>query len=173
MLPCSAPVLTPPDLRSLGMPPANRPPSCGADAMALSPVSLLLRALFPGPGGARPGGAGGLPIPGTGGAPAMGAALDASLGLPTMGEERSLTWVTFLSLAPLPMSDSSAPCALSVAVTSRKRHRRTYPPCSGWRFCSWGFHSRHWRGWWWPSSTPSHGRHRRRWRRRRHLGGAS
>jgi hypothetical protein len=118
---CSAPVLTPPDFLSFGIPPANNPANCGADAMALSPppVSLLLRARFPPPGtggASPPGGAGGLPIPGTGGAPDMAGALGPSDTLPTMGEDRSLICVTFLSLAPLPMSDSSAPCAM-LAVT--------------------------------------------------------
>jgi hypothetical protein len=118
---CSAPVLTPPDFLSFGMPPANKPPSCGADAIELSPppVSLLLLARFPPPGagGTSPGGAGALPMPGTGGAPPIGGALGPSLTLPTVGADRSLTTVTFFSLAPLPMSDSSAPCAmLAVAV---------------------------------------------------------
>lgn len=87
--------------------------------MALSPppVSLLLRALFPpGAGGASPGGAGGLPIPGTGGAPPMAGALGPSLTLPTMGADRSLICVTFLSLAPLLMSPNSAPCDMSVVA---------------------------------------------------------
>jgi len=124
-LPWSAPVLTPPDFLSLGMPPANSPASCGAAAMVLSPppVSLLLLALFPaGVGGARPGGCGGLPIPGTGGAEAMGGALGPSLTLPTMGAERSLTTVTFLSRAPLPMSDSRAPYDMSVLPCTCARH---------------------------------------------------
>lgn len=86
----SAPVFTPPDFLSFGIPPANRPPSCGAppDIAGLSaapspPVSLLLLAR-PGIGGARPdGGAGGLPIPGTGGAPPIGGPLGPSETLPT------------------------------------------------------------------------------------------
>jgi hypothetical protein len=115
-LPWSAPVLTPPDFLSFGMPPAKSPPNCGAEAIALSPVSLLLLARFPPPGagGASPGGAGGRPIPGTGGAPPMAGA--ASFTLPTMGAERSLTCVTFLSRAPFPMSDSSAPCDMLAAA---------------------------------------------------------
>jgi hypothetical protein len=48
----------------------------------------------------------------------MGAAF--SLTPPTIGEDLSLIWVTFLSLAPLPMSDSSAPCDVSRAPS--------YPP---------------------------------------------
>lgn len=116
----SAPVFTPPDFLNFGMPPANKPPSCGADAIALSPpVSLLLRALFPDDGGASPGGAGGRPIPGTGGADPMGGALGPSETLPTIGADRSFICVTFLSLAPLPMSDSRAPCqVLAIALYS-------------------------------------------------------
>jgi hypothetical protein len=101
-----APVLIPPDFLSLGMPPANSPPNCGAADSILPPAgplacpwSLLLRALF---------GAGGL-SPGTGGAPIGGPALFVGL-LLTIGAERSLICVTFLSLAPLLMSLSSAPC---------------------------------------------------------------
>jgi hypothetical protein len=101
-----APVLTPPDFLSFGIPPANSPPSCGAagsippPAGALPcPWSLLLRALF---------GAGGL-RPGTGGAPPIGGpALFVGL-LLTIGAERSLTTVTFFNLAPLLMSLRSAP----------------------------------------------------------------
>jgi hypothetical protein len=55
-------------------------------------------------------------MPGTGGAPEMAGAFGPSEGLPTMGEDRSLTCVTFFSLAPLPISDSSAPCALLAAA---------------------------------------------------------
>lgn len=56
-------------------------------------------------------------MPGTGGAPPIGGPLGPSLTLPTIGEDRSLTTVTFLSLAPPAISDSSAPCAmLAVAV---------------------------------------------------------
>lgn len=93
----SAPVRTPPDFRSLGMPPAKRPPNCGAAVMPLSPAlppatSLLLLTLFaaatPGTGGARPPGA--LAIPGTGGAPMTGAAA-ALFALLTIGADRSLT----------------------------------------------------------------------------------
>lgn len=109
----SAPVLTPPAFLNFGMPPANKPPSCGADAIALSPppVSLLLLARFPPPGtgGARPGGAGAFPMPGTGGAPPMGGPLGPLLTFPIVGADRSLICVTFFSLVPLPMSDSSAP----------------------------------------------------------------
>lgn len=68
------------------------------------PWSLLLLALF------CPAGAGGRK-PGTGGAPTAGGAADLFVSLPTMGAERSLTWVTFFSLAPFVMSPSSAPCS--------------------------------------------------------------
>lgn len=104
----SLPVSTPPAFLSFGMPPANRPPNCGA-ALTIPPpppapsppVSLLLLARFPGTGGARPeGGAGALPIPGTGGAPPMGGPLGPSDTFPICGADRSFT-VTFFNLAPL------------------------------------------------------------------------
>lgn len=112
----SAPVSTPPPLFfSVGIPPANKPPNCGA-ALTIPPpppsppVSLLLLARLPGTGGARPpGGAGGLPIPGIGGAPPIGGPLGPSETFPTCGADRSLTCVTFFNLAPLLISDSSAP----------------------------------------------------------------
>lgn len=115
----SAPVFTPPAFRSLGIPPANSPPSCGgpldAAELSLAPspaVSLLLLAR-PGTGGARPdGGAGGLPMPGMGGAPEMGGALGPSDTFPTMGADRSLITVTFFNLAPELMSARRAPCAV-------------------------------------------------------------
>lgn len=114
----SAPVFTPPAFLSFGIPPANNPPSCGAPldipaSLAPSPpVSLLLRARFPGTGGARPGGAGAFPMPGIGGAPPIGGPLGPSDTFPTCGADRSLICVTFFSLAPLLMSDRSAPCAV-------------------------------------------------------------
>lgn len=108
----SAPVFTPPDFLSLGMPPANSPPSWGGAAIPLSPpVSLLLLALLPPPGtggASPPGGAGGLPMPGTGGAPPIAGA--ASLTFPTIGADRSLITPTFFSFAPFEMSPNSAPC---------------------------------------------------------------
>lgn len=115
----SAPVETPPLVFfSLGMPAANKPPSCGADSIAaaaaatpaspLRPVSLLLLFLFAGGiGGASP--AGGR-IPGTGGAPAIGAAPEPAF-LSTMGADLSLVWTDF-SFFPLLMSPSSAPCRM-------------------------------------------------------------
>jgi hypothetical protein len=127
---CSAPVLTPPAFLSFGMPPANMPASCGGAGIALSPVSLLLRARFPG-GASPPGGAGGLPMPGTGGAPVMAGADGPSETLPTMGDDRSFTTVTFFSRAPLPMSDSRAPCAmLAVALSHATPASRRSIRCS-------------------------------------------
>lgn len=123
----SAPVLTPPDFLSLGMPPANNPPSCGGAASpAPLSVSLLLLARFapPGTGGASPGTAGGLPIPGIAGAP-MGAALAPPLTLPTIGADRSLICVTFFSFMPLLMSPKSAPCVpLAIALLMPNNQRR-------------------------------------------------
>lgn len=175
----SAPVLTPPAFLNFGMPPANKPPSCGADAIALSPppVSLLLLARFPPPGtgGARPGGAGAFPMPGTGGAPPMGGPLGPLLTFPIVGADRSLICVTFFSLVPLPMSDSSAPCGLLATLylvgSSRSQHLVcspgvvvAYSSRSRRRLCSWSLHSRHWRRRRRPSSAASHGRHGRRGR---------
>jgi hypothetical protein len=172
---CSAPVLTPPAFLSFGMPPANIPASCGGAAIPLSPaVSLLLRARFPPGGASPPGGAGGLPMPGTGGAPVMAGADGPSETLPTMGDERSLITVTFFRRAPLPMSDSSAPCAmLAVACPMRLPHHAarfardvnaTYSSCSRRRLSARRLHARHWRRRRWPSSAASHGRHGRRGR---------
>lgn len=106
-----APVLTPPLFRSLGMPPANKPPSCGALSMAaaagrsppLEPWSLLLRARF------CPAGAGGR-RPGIGGAPPIGGPAFAFGFVSTIGADRSFICVTFFSRAPLLMSLSRAPC---------------------------------------------------------------
>jgi hypothetical protein len=117
----SAPVSTPPALRSFGMPPAKSPPSCGGAATPPppppppppfppppSPPSLLLRARFGAGGGASPGAAGRLAIPGTGGAPIVGAAWVGLLSI--MGAERSLICVTFLRRAPPSILLSRAPC---------------------------------------------------------------
>jgi hypothetical protein len=109
------PVSTPPAFLSLGIPPANRPPSCGpplTDAvLSLAPsppVSLLLLArLPPGTGGASPPGAFG--NPGTGGAPPTAGTLGPSETLPTCGAERSLICVTLRNLAPFSISPSKAP----------------------------------------------------------------
>lgn len=101
-----APVLTPPDFLSFGIPPAKRPPNCGAAdsipppaELPLCPWSLLLRALF---------GAGGR-SPGTGGAPPTGGPESLLVLLPRTGAERSLTTPTFFNLVPLLMSLSNAP----------------------------------------------------------------
>lgn len=167
----AAPVLTPPDFLSFGMPPANSPPSCGGAATAPSPpVSLLLRARFPpGTGGASPpGGAGGRPRPGTGGAPPIAGALGPLLTLPTSGEERSLTWATFFSRAPLVMSPSRAPCGRLAAAPRRVGAHGTHSSCARRRLPSGRLHAGHGRRRRRPSSAPSHGRHGRRGRRRRH-----
>ena len=108
------PVSTPPPrFFNFGMPPAKSPPSCGGwsipDAL-LSPFpwSLLLRARFPGIGGASPPGA--LEIPGTAGAPFDGGGLDPpeTTPPPTIGAD--LSFVTaFLRAFPLVISWRSAP----------------------------------------------------------------
>jgi hypothetical protein len=113
----SAPVSMPAPcvFRSLGIPPANKPASCGgAPPDPVSPLSLLLLALFgvggaspPGGGGGAPPGEGLLAMPGIGGAPMTGAG--ALSVLPTMGADLSLICVTFLSLAPPSMLLRSAP----------------------------------------------------------------
>lgn len=101
----------PPRFFSLGMPPANRPPSCGAaDSMppaaagaplSLLPWSLLLRMrLPPGTGGASPG---------TGGAPPIGGAPPPPEDFVTCGAERSFV-TAFLSARPFWISPSNAPC---------------------------------------------------------------
>jgi hypothetical protein len=113
----SAPVLTlPPTLRSFGMPPARMPASCGGpDDDAPSPPSLLLLPLEPGAGGASPPTGGLVCMPGTGGAPpgTGGAPLGLMGGpsetFPTIGADRSLTFVTFFKRAPCSMLLSSAP----------------------------------------------------------------
>ncbi len=101
----SRPVFTPPPLFfSLGMPPANRPPSCGAADSSPAeatpvPWSLLLLARFPGTGGARPG---------TGGAPPTAGPDDDVPPPATAGAERSFV-TAFLRALPLPMSARRAP----------------------------------------------------------------
>ncbi len=114
----SAPVFTfPPTFRSLGMPPARIPASCGGpDDDAPSPPSLLLLPLDPGgTGGASPPDCGLVCMPGTGGAPpGTGGAPPGLTGgpsetLPTSGADRSFTCVTFFKRAPFSMLLSSAP----------------------------------------------------------------
>lgn len=108
----SAPVSTPrPVFLSFGMPPAKIPANCGGSTNPPPPSptpSLLLRARFGG-GGARLPGDG--RIPGTGGAPPIGAAGPSDF-LSNIGADRSLTCVTFFSLAPCSMLLKSAPCTL-------------------------------------------------------------
>jgi hypothetical protein len=113
------PVLTPPPrLRSFGIPPANKPPSCGAAAKPPLPlvVSLLLRARLtaPAPLLLRALAAAAAADPGTGGAPRAGGLPNVippapPLGLLSiMGALRSLV-TAFLSLMPLVMSLFSVP----------------------------------------------------------------
>lgn len=103
---------TPPVFFNFGMPPANKPPSCGAPLIAGAagafrlPWSLLLLALFPGTGGARP--PVGLAMPGTGGAPPTGEGPGPPETLPTIGADRSFV-TAFFKAFPLLMSESRAP----------------------------------------------------------------
>jgi hypothetical protein len=99
-----APVSIPPLFFSLGMPPAKRPPSCGAAATSTEPVfpdpiSLLLLPRLPGTGGASPpGGLGIPPRPGIGGAPPTGGP-DEDDALPSMaGADLSLVTAFFKAL---------------------------------------------------------------------------
>lgn len=70
-------------------------------------VSLLLRALLPGAGGARP--PGGLAMPGTGGAPPRGEGAEPPEDFPlTIGADRSLV-TAFFSALPLVISERRAP----------------------------------------------------------------
>lgn len=107
------PVSTPPPVfRNLGIPPANKPASCGALSIAAAegapgvPWSLLLLALFPGMGGARP--PGGFAMPGTGGAPPSGDGPGPPDTFPTIGADRSFV-TAFLRALPLLMSARRAP----------------------------------------------------------------
>lgn len=109
-----APVSIPPRFLSLGIPPANKPPSCGADGTPSSPPdrsfpALLLLSLFaapPGTGGASPPGGLGA-IPGTGGAPATGGPPEPPDVFPIRGADLSFVTV-FLSLVPLEISERRA-----------------------------------------------------------------
>jgi hypothetical protein len=109
-----APVSTPPRLRSLGIPPANSPASCGVAGAAVlfslpGPTSLLLRARFapcPGTGGASP--LGGFFIPGTGGAAPRGGPDDLTPPPPICGADLSFVTV-FLNFVPFEISESKAP----------------------------------------------------------------
>lgn len=111
-----APVLTPPPrLRSFGIPPAKRPPSWAAGALADAseadtPSLLLLNLLAAGPdgtGGASP--VGGGRMPGTGGAAPTGGPPELPPDFASIGPDRSFVTV-FFSRAPLWISDSKAPC---------------------------------------------------------------
>ena len=117
-------------LCNLGMPPAKRPPNCGAAGTKLPPelpsppllprpLSLLLLILpkAPGPGGGG-GAPGGLPAPGIAGAPPIGGSPELPPSFLTIGAD--LSFVTaFFSRAPLLMSVRRAPyiyCQLSVLI---------------------------------------------------------
>lgn len=96
---------------NFGIPPAKRPPSCGAlstPALAPPPASLLLLNLFepPGTGGARPVG---VFIPGTGGAPPTGGPPPTEpIFVSTIGADLSLV-TAFFNCLPFDMSLSRAP----------------------------------------------------------------
>jgi hypothetical protein len=118
--PASAPVSMPARVFfSFGMPPAKRPASWGAESAPEAPPlaeawpapwSLLLRALLPGTGGARPpGGFGAPPMPGIGGAPPTGGPDEDEDAEATCGAERSFV-TAFLRARPLWMSERRAPC---------------------------------------------------------------
>ena len=105
----SAPVLTPPDFRNLGMPPANIPPNCGPPPNAPSdppPTSLLALALAAS-GLANP--------PGTGGAPNGEGATALFVSPPTIGADLSLV-TAFFNFRPFSISDRRAPYCLSVRL---------------------------------------------------------
>lgn len=109
----AAPVSIPPRFLSLGIPPANKPPSCGADGSADAPSppcpprppSLLLRIRLPGAGGAKP--VGGFNIPGIGGAPPTGGAAGPPEPFEISGADLSFVTV-FFSRAPLVISVNNA-----------------------------------------------------------------
>lgn len=109
------PVSTPPPVfLSFGMPPAKRPASCGAASMGAAgasrlPWSLLLLALLPGTGGARPPGAFGKP--GTGGAPPTGDGPGPPDTFPITGADRSFV-TAFFKAFPLEISERRAPLGL-------------------------------------------------------------
>lgn len=129
----SAPVSIPPLVFfSFGIPPANKPPSCGADSIAPAvegpppcPESLLLRCLFPlGAGGASPVGG---RMPGTGGAPPIGPAPESGF-LSSRGPDLSFVTVDF-SFAPLLISLRRAPCLmLSASLLHQYRILRVAQP---------------------------------------------
>ena len=106
----SAPVSTPPPLFfNFGIPPAKRPPSCGASAITAfppvtAPLSLLVRFAVGGDGAAPPGG---FNMPGTGGAPAA-TPPPPPFGFSSNGPDRSFV-TAFLRPFPFCMSWRSAP----------------------------------------------------------------
>lgn len=105
----AAPVSIPP-LRffNLGIPPAKRPPSCGASAIIPKPplLSLLLRTL-------DVVASLGFSSPGIGGA--LGAAPPPSFGRSRIGAERSFV-TAFFNRVPFVISESSAPYCLLVTT---------------------------------------------------------
>ena len=110
----AAPVSIPPRFFSFGIPPAKRPPNCGAvdkppPSVLTAGVSLLALALLLPPGGGGGGGARppGAFIPGIGGAPPTGRPALLFV-LPTTGADRSFVTVD-LSFLPFEMSPSRAP----------------------------------------------------------------
>ena len=104
--------IPPPRFFNFGIPPANRPANCGGCSTPVAPPlslllwSLLLRALFPGTGGASP--PGGLGAPGTGGAPPNGDGPDPPDVFPIIGADRSFV-TAFLSDFPFVISLRRAP----------------------------------------------------------------
>ncbi|KUI60405.1 hypothetical protein VP1G_11173 [Cytospora mali] len=96
------PVSTPaPVFLNFGIPAANKPPNWGAASTGAAGTSrlacsLLLLALFPGAGGARP--AGGLDMPGTGGAPPKGDGPGPPDTFPTIGADRSFLLLRAVAL---------------------------------------------------------------------------
>jgi hypothetical protein len=171
-----APVSTPPPrLRNFGIPPAKRPPSCGAAATPESPPSLapglpsllLLNRFADGTGGAKP--PGGLGMLGTEGAPPIAGALGL-LSVATNGADRSFVTAFFSRGAPLVISANRALC---LVLVPRKRTEsaaeRTYSVL-GSALC-WLSRLTAPRRWWRWRRRPSHAWRRGGWwrRRRRHL----
>lgn len=91
----------------------------GATGASRLACSLLLLALFPGAGGARP--PGGLDMPGTGGAPPTGDGPGPPDTFPTIGADRSFVTAFFKGL-PLAISERRAPYSLW-SVLLKRQHR--------------------------------------------------
>lgn len=87
--------IPPPDFFSLGMPPANKPPSCGALLIVSDGVAALSLRILPAP-------------PGIGGAPPIGGPEGPFDSLPTIGAERSFV-TAFFNLFPAWISPNNAP----------------------------------------------------------------